>query len=200
MTDHWFQWSTALPLAPYSPDLLRGSRTLGTSTSFSSRQGKADAVVFRTFYKGEAWWQIRLITAVILPCDLQGNPLIPTVISFVVARLSLAWTQSHQSHLSCVVLQDGAGRMRLTGPKNVQRVNQDACQERGWTLLRLFNWSHILGLNLPEIKRECAKECGGGCNTSAFKILIVLEEKCSYCKEFNPTDSQIKQLHNADKC
>lgn len=63
-----------------------------------------------------------------------------------------------------------------------------------------FNWSHILGPKLPEIERGCAKECGGGYNTSAFKILIVLQEKFSWRKEFNPTDYQIKQLHNADKC
>lgn len=90
-------------------------------------------------------------------CSL-GNPLIPTVISFVVLYLSLARTGNHQSSFVLWGFwEKGEGRVRLTGPKNVQRVTRTPARVRDGPCSE-FNWSHILGLQHEKIKKDCARE------------------------------------------
>lgn len=56
-----------------------------------------------------------------------------------------------------------------------------------------FNWSHILGLKHAEIERECGR------GPSSFKSSLFYRRNLIGIKslELNPTDYQIKQLHNA---
>lgn len=95
-------------------------------------------------------------------CSL-GNPLIPTVISFVfvVARLSLARTPSHQSpFVLCGFWEMGRGSARLTGAKNVQRVTrtparrEDGCR----TLLRVLIGLIFLASSVQRLKESVRKK------------------------------------------
>lgn len=70
-------------------------------------------------------------------CSL-GNPLIPTVISFVVACLSLARTASHQSSFVLWGFGKWGGDGEAYWTQECATCYQNACQEKGWTPLRVL--------------------------------------------------------------
>lgn len=143
-------------------------------------------------------------------CSL-GNPLIPTVISFVfvVARLSLARTPSHQSSFVLCGFGKRGGEREAYWSKECATCYQDACQERGWTLLRvliglIFLASSMQGLKGSVRKKKKKKRHQSVevdvtqliSNPDGFKRNLVAIKS----SELNPTDYQIKQLYNADEC
>lgn len=187
------------PSAPYSMDLLRGRAPdlILVTSGLSRRHCPAHFLQGGDFTADIPHNQHHP------PLCSLGNPLSPTVISFVfvVACLSFARTLSHQSLF--VLCGFGKWGERAQGFLEQRMCNVLPGSLPGERMVvgpaPSFNWSHILGLQRADIERECVKErkaseCGGGCDNS---IQIVLYKKFGWQKE---TDYQIKQVRNAGKC
>lgn len=129
-------------------------------------------------------------------CSL-GNPLIPTVISFVVARLSLARTASHHSSFVLWGFGKRGGDGEAYWTQECATCYQDTCREKGWTLLRVLIGLIFLASSMQRSKERVWK------GTFLFQILIVLQEKFNWHKEFRVkpnrlSDKTITQC--SDKC